>query len=354
MGPIKHGVGVACQLHSATSYPAVKEAAGAVISINEDGTAQLLVGSADLGTGAKTVLAQIAAEELGIAFEHVRVVAGDTDVTPYDIGAYASRTTFISGGATQARRLRRRSSCLPWQPKSCRRPPQNLRFGQGVIRSKGAPAEGAHAQGAVGVAGRSGGAHRHRQGDLCAAQRLLVRCAVRRGRRGHRDRPGSVSKMVAVHDIGRAINPTTAEGQVEGALQQGIGFALMEDLLVDDTTGRTRNANFVDYKILTALDMPEIQVELLESDDELGPFGAKGVAEDGTCPTAAAIANAIYHATGVRMKELPITAERLACGAPACKPPLSPTGDPGGEFSDPPTDANHACQRRNSISQGFH
>ena len=82
--------------------------------------------------------------------------------------------------------------------------------------------------------------------------------------------------MVAVHDIGRAINPTTAEGQVEGALQQGIGFALMEDLLVDDATGRTRNANFVDYKILTALDMPEIQVELLESEDELGPFGAKG------------------------------------------------------------------------------
>jgi CO/xanthine dehydrogenase Mo-binding subunit len=120
-----------------------------------------------------------------------------------------------------------------------------------------------------------------------------------------------VQKMVAVHDIGRAINPTTAEGQVEGALQQGIGFALMEDLLVDDATGRTRNANFVDYKLLTALDMPEVQVELLESKDELGPFGAKGVAEDGTCPTAAAIANAIYNATGVRVKELPITAERL-------------------------------------------
>jgi xanthine dehydrogenase molybdenum-binding subunit len=310
-GPIRRGVGVACQLHSATSYPAVKEAAGAVISINEDGTAQLLVGSADLGTGAKTVLAQIAAEELGVRFEDIRVVSGDTDVTPYDIGAYASRTTFIAGGATQRAAAQAREQLLVLAADDLQAPASDLEIEAGVIRSKGDPQKACTLKALMAspggraprtVIGRATFAPRNDYSF--AAQFAEVAVDVETGQ-------VRVTKMVAVHDIGKAINPATAEGQVEGALQQGIGYALLEDLLVDDETGRTRNANFVDYKMLTALDMPEIQVELLESADELGPFGAKGVAEDGTCPTAAAIANAIFDATGVRMKELPITPERL-------------------------------------------
>ena len=311
VGPIKHGVGVACQLHSATSYPAVKEAAGAIISINEDGTAQLLVGSADLGTGSKTVLAQIAAEELGIPFEHIRVVSGDTDVTPYDIGAYASRTTFISGGATQAAAAQAKEQLLALAAQELQTPAADLEIRDGVIWSKGTPEKTLTLKELLASPG--GRAARTVIGKATFAPRNDYSFAAQFAEVAVDTETGQVrvSKMVAVHDIGKAINPTTAEGQVEGALQQGIGFALLEDLVVDDTTGRTRNANFVDYKLLTALDMPEIQVELLESEDKLGPFGAKGVAEDGTCPTAAAIANAIYHATGLRMKELPITAERL-------------------------------------------
>ena len=315
VGPIKRGVGVACQLHSATSYPAVKEAAGAIISINEDGTAQLLVGSADLGTGSKTVLAQIAAEELGIPFEHIRVVSGDTDVTPYDIGAYASRTTFISGGATQAAAAQAKEQLLALAAQDLQTSVADLEIRDGVIRSKGAPLSAPEKALTLKklLASPGGRAARTVIGKATFAPRNDYSFAAQFAEVAVDTETGQarVLKMVAVHDIGRAINPTTAEGQVEGALQQGIGFALLEDLVVDDTTGRTRNANFVDYKLLTALDMPEIQVELLESEDELGPFGAKGVAEDGTCPTAAAIANAIYHAIGVRMKELPITAERL-------------------------------------------
>jgi xanthine dehydrogenase molybdenum-binding subunit len=315
VGPIKLGVGVACQLHSATSYPAVKEAAGAIISINEDGTAQLLIGSADLGTGSKTVLAQIASEELGIPFEHIRVVSGDTDVTPYDIGAYASRTTFISGGATQAAAAQAKEQLLALAAQDLQTPATELEIRDGVIRSKGAPLSAPEKALTLKelLASPGGRAARTVIGKATFAPRNDYSFAAQFAEVAVDTETGQVrvQKMVAVHDIGRAINPTTAEGQVEGALQQGIGFALLEDLVVDDATGRTRNANFVDYKLLTALDMPEVQVELLESKDELGPFGAKGVAEDGTCPTAAAIANAIYHATGVRMKELPITAERL-------------------------------------------
>jgi xanthine dehydrogenase molybdenum-binding subunit len=118
-------------------------------------------------------------------------------------------------------------------------------------------------------------------------------------------------RLVAVHDIGKAINPAAAEGQVEGGLHQGMGYALIEDLVVDPATGRTLNPNFVDYKLLTAQDMPEIKVDFVESGDSLGPFGAKGVAEDSLCPTAPAVLNAIYNATGIRIKDLPASAEKV-------------------------------------------
>jgi xanthine dehydrogenase molybdenum-binding subunit len=116
-------------------------------------------------------------------------------------------------------------------------------------------------------------------------------------------------KAVAVHDLGQAINPLAAEGQVEGALAQGIGYALYEELLMDN--GRALNPDFVDYKIPTFLDMPKPQVVLYAEPDSTGPFGAKGIGEPGLVPTAPAIANAIYQATGVRLHAVPITPERL-------------------------------------------
>ncbi len=118
-------------------------------------------------------------------------------------------------------------------------------------------------------------------------------------------------RFVAVHDIGKAINPSSAEGQIEGAVHQGIGYALVEDMIVDAATGQTLNPNFVDYKLLTAQDMPEITVEFVEEGNAAGPFGAKGVAEDGVCPTAPAVLNAIFNATGARIRELPARAEKV-------------------------------------------
>lgn len=313
-GPIKRGVGVACQLHSATSHPAVKEAAGALININEDGTVHLLIGAADLGTGAKTVLAQIAAETLGIEVNQIRVIAGDTDVTPYDIGAYASRTTFIAGGAVQRAAEDARQQLLNFAANELHLDSHDLQINNGNIASltdsnrcisikELVASSGGRA--ARSIIGR--GTFAPRNDYSFAAQFAEVTVDTETGQ-------VQVTQMVAVHDVGRAINPTTAEGQIEGALQQGIGYALLEDLLVDNVNGRTRNANFVDYKTMTALDMPQIHVELLASEDDLGPFGAKGLAEDGICPTAPAIANAIYHATGIRLKQLPITAESLIEG----------------------------------------
>ena len=316
VGPIKRGVGVACQLHSATSYPAVKEAAGAIISINEDGTAQLLVGSADLGTGSKTVLAQIAAEELGIPFEHIRVVSGDTDVTPYDIGAYASRTTFISGGATQAAAAQAKEQLLALAAQDLQTSVADLEIRDGVIRSKGAPL-GAPEKALTlkkllaSPGGRAGRAP-------SSARRPLRRATTTPLRRNSPKSPW-IPRPAKLGSRRWSPSTTSAEPSTRPRLRarsrarcsKGSASPCWKTWWSTTRPAATRNVNFVDYKLLTALDMPEIQVELLESEDELGPFGAKGVAEDGTCPTAAAIANAIYHAIGVRMKELPITAERL-------------------------------------------
>jgi xanthine dehydrogenase molybdenum-binding subunit len=120
-----------------------------------------------------------------------------------------------------------------------------------------------------------------------------------------------IIRVVAAHDVGTAINPASVEGQIQGAVQQGIGYALTEDYRVDSGTGEPLNPNFSDYKILTSVDMPQIETILVQAASETGPFGAKSVGESGLVATAAAIANAVYDAIGIRFKELPMTPERV-------------------------------------------
>ena len=120
-----------------------------------------------------------------------------------------------------------------------------------------------------------------------------------------------VLKIVIAHDIGRAINPATVEGQLEGGVMQGIGYTLIEDFIVDTGTGVTITDNFTTYKIPAALDAPEIEIILVEKPDPTGPFGAKSVGETAMISIAPAIANAIYDAVGVRITELPITPEKV-------------------------------------------
>lgn len=305
------GIGVATQLHSATAYPETREIANAAVSINEDGTVQLRIGSADLGTGAKTVLAQICAETLGCCYEDISVLAGDTDLVPYDLGAYASRTTYIAGGAVQQASRQAKEKLLRLASERLGVSVENLSVQQGFIRIAGqpenvipmahivGPEQGAPAETITGQA-----RNQPLNAYSFAAQFAEVEVDTETGH-------VRVVRMVAVHDIGKAINPAAAEGQVEGGLHQGIGYALLEDMVIDQRTGRTLNPNFVDYKLLTSLDMPEMEIEFVESGLGDGPYGAKGVAEDSLCPTAPAITNAIYNATGVRITRLPVNPEQL-------------------------------------------
>lgn len=325
-GTLKRGLGMATELHSATAYPETRETANAVVVINEDGTVQLRVGAADLGTGAKTVCAQIAAEELGVRFEDIRVMAGDTDVVPYDLGAYASRTTFLSGGATQRAAAAVREQLFALAAARLDVPLEDLEACGGKICVSGAPdkmisfrelVQPAQGHPAPVIAGQAGFAPRNDYSF--AAQFAEVEVDTETGQ-------ARMLRMVAVHDIGRAINPAAAEGQVEGGLHQGIGYGLIEDMVIDPRTGRTLNPNFVDYKLLTAQDMPEMQVAFIEAADPLGPFGAKGVAEDALCPTAPAITNAIYNALGIRIRDLPASAERVLAALQERGPEEAPSG----------------------------
>ena len=138
-GRTVRGIGVACELHSATAYPETREIANAAVAINEDGTIQLRIGSADLGTGAKTVLAQICAETLGVCYEDISVLAGDTDLVPYDLGAYASRTTYIAGGAVQQASSQARERLLRLAATKLEVPVQDLTVQQSLIRIAGRP-----------------------------------------------------------------------------------------------------------------------------------------------------------------------------------------------------------------------
>jgi xanthine dehydrogenase molybdenum-binding subunit len=296
----------------------VLETSQATIALEERGTVRLYTGASDPGTGSRTTLAQIAAQELGLALEDIEVVMGDTDVTPFDIGSHASRTLYVAGGAVLAAARELKGQVLTLAAEMLEASTTDLELLEGRIQVRGSPdqavslaavAERARSMG-VTMVGRA--SHNPTNAPPFGAQFAEVEVDLETGE-------VRVLKLVTALDVGRAINPSIVEGQLEGALHHGLGYALTEELLVDRATGRALNPDFHDYRLATAVDMPVIQDIMVETLDPTGPFGAKGVGENGMLPTAAAIANAIYQATGVRMRELPITSEALlrALKAPA-------------------------------------
>ncbi|RME84119.1 MAG: xanthine dehydrogenase family protein molybdopterin-binding subunit [Caldilineae bacterium] len=309
-GRVRWGLGIGTEMHSSGAYPDIKEQSNAILKMNEDGTVQLLTGAADLGTGAHTVLAQIAAEELGMPLANIRVVSGDTDMVPFDIGAYASRTTYVAGSAVQraAAELRQRLLALAGEKLGCEATTLEIRDGE--IRRQGqvllSVAELVRGEGGrPAVALMAQATYEAKVAYSFAAHFAEVEVDTETGM-------VRVTKVVAVHEIGKAINPLGVEGQIEGGIQQGIGHSLTEDLVLDPETGAPLNAGFVDYKMPLAPDMPEIRVIILEeAPDPDSPFGAKGVGEDPIMAIGPAIANAVYNATGVRFRELPITPDKL-------------------------------------------
>jgi xanthine dehydrogenase molybdenum-binding subunit len=311
---LRRGWGMGCEMHGSSAYPGIKEQGNATVRMNDDGTAQLFTGTTGLGTGAHTALAQVVAEELGLRFEDVSVVHGDTDVVPWDIGAFASHTTYMGGRAAQMAAAEVKKQLLAIAAEALEASHQDLEIRQGIVRVKGSdrrisvrdavsPKRGLPTPQLIAAA-----TYKPTKSYSFAAHFVEVQVDTETGQI-------DVLQVVPVHEIGRVIHPVAAAGQIEGGIQQGIGHTLTEDYVIDLKTGRSLNAGFVDYKMPLSLDMPPIRTILLETaPDPGGPFGAKGVGEDPIIAIGPAIANAVYDAIGVRFRHYPITPEDVLNG----------------------------------------
>ena len=308
------GWGMGCEMHGSSAYPGIKEQGNATVRMNEDGTVQLFTGTTGLGTGAHTALAQIVAEELGVRFEDVSVVHGDTDVVPWDIGAFASHTTYMGGRAAQMAAEQVKRELLERAAQELEASAADLEIRAGVISVKGSdrrmsvrdairPKTGIPSAHIIATA-----TYKPTKSYSFAAHFVEVQVDTETGQI-------DVLQVIPVHEVGKVIHPIAAEGQIEGGIQQGIGHTLTEDHAVDLATGRSLNAGFVDYKMPLSMDMPPIRTIILETaPDPGGPFGAKGVGEDPIIAIGPAIANAVYDAIGVRFRHYPITPEQVLQG----------------------------------------
>ena len=272
-GPIKRGVGMGMGM-----FPSSLGRSMAILRVDSSGTYHLHVGVTDCGTAAKTTMALIAAEAMDVALEKVQVVWGDTDTCPYSVGESGSRTTVMTGQAVvdAAKDLKNQ------------------------IATKGMP----KGNDMLTATADSNPVLRDAARYAFVAHFAEVEVDTETGR-------VHVTKFVAAHDSGRIINPLTAESQVKGGATTGIGMALHEELLYDRRTGLPLTAGYYGARIMTHMDAPDVEVIFVQTDDAYGPFGAKTLGEPTIIPTVAAVANAFFNATGKRIKDLPMTRDKV-------------------------------------------
>ncbi len=305
------GIGMAGMTHR--SGGSEGEYSSAIVHVR-DGEVTLLTGVTEIGQGVATILSQIAAETLGVTADHLRIKTMDTDVTPTDLGSRSNRVTFVGGRAVKAAAEDAREQILKAVEGVLGHPCSELQIKNNEIfwvkdptvkMSLRAATSTKDPKGAAAILGRGFYDHPIERGECTYIYGShAVKVAVD-------EETGEISVLSAAgaHDLGRAINPMLAEGQIEGGMSQGIGFALMEEIVREN--GVTLNDNLLDYKLPTMVDIPALQVDLIETDDPYGPYGAKGLGEPTGVPMAPAIANAVYDAVGVKMTDLPMTPEKV-------------------------------------------
>jgi xanthine dehydrogenase molybdenum-binding subunit len=336
-GSRKRGVGIAAMLHvggGAKIYPS--DGCGTILKLDDFGHVTLITGASEIGQGSETVLAQLVCEELGLPIGAVTVVNNDTDITPWDVGVHASRTTFIAGNSAigAARKAKEKIFAAAAPRFDCA--PEDLALQGGYLVRK------ADGERLVDLPRFLRSLHFAERAELVMTTFYYEPPSV------HQDKgfKGDVSaayawaaqvvevevdtatgvvrllKVTGAHDVGRVLNRLGIEGQIEGGIVMGQGYALTEDLLVD--AGRVRNPNFRDYKLVTAPEIPQMDLSFVETMDGEGPQGAKGVGEAPAICIAAAVANAIENATGVRITSLPFTPERVYRALHGKLPPVPP------------------------------
>ncbi len=307
-GPIKRGIGMCILMQG--SGVAGDELAAAAMKMNEDASFNLMVGSADIGTGSDTTLCQVAAEVLGVPLDHILIRSGDTDDISFDYGAYASSTAYITGTCVLKAAEDARQQIVVVAGRMMDEDPEDLLVhdckvtalnGKSVTLQEVAM-ECLYGEHKTLIMGR--GSHATKESPPpFVAMFAEVEVDTETGR----VRP---IQIVTAVDVGKALNPDICEGQVEGAVAQGLGYALTEEIIIGPE-GNVLNPSFMDYKIFCSDDMPELTTILVEAEEPTGPFGAKSVAEIAINGPAPAISNAIYNAVGIRLHSLPMTAEKV-------------------------------------------
>jgi len=317
----KRGWGVGCMWYG-IGNTALANPAGAFIDLLNDGTVILLTGCADIGQGSSTALAQIAAEVLGIEVNKVKVISGDTGVTPEGGATSASRQTYISGNAVKEAALQAQKPLLekaavilqvPEGELVCRNykiyprfdPDRSVSLQEMIVKCR---REGKMTLGhgwfnpvTTGLDEETGKGVPYATYAF-ATQWAEVEVDTETGQ-------VEVLRLVCAHDVGKAINPGAVEGQIEGGSIMGLGYALMEELVMEN--GTILNPGYSNYLIPTVEDIPSIETIIVEDEEASGPFGAKGVGEPPLIPTAPAILNAVSNALGVRFTRLPLKPEDI-------------------------------------------
>ena len=350
------GVGVASFIHvggGARVY--LSDAQGIIVKVDDDGNVGVITGATDQGQGSETIVRQMVAEATGFSPENVSIFTGDTEVCPWDVGTHASRHAFITGHAILmvAEKVKKKvldlaakwmASLIEQDLKKRARvdpdfkepdldllvlsDPGNLDIKSGTVFIKSDP-DNPYFRMAASRILRKAHLVGTGKGEMVIAEAFYdppnemldregkgnLSCCYTFGTHGVEvevDRETGQVKIlnyVAAHDVGRAINPMLVQGQIYGATVMGVGYGLTEEIQVNH--GRVMNPNLLDYKLLTAKDFIPIETVIIEPFEPTGPFGAKGIGEPACVPSAPAIVNAIYDAVGVRIKELPVTPEKI-------------------------------------------
>ncbi|MDM8212938.1 xanthine dehydrogenase molybdenum-binding subunit XdhA [Enterococcus hirae] len=313
-GPVRKGIGMAIFNYKSNVFPFSLETSSCRMVMNQDGSMQLQMGATEIGQGADTVFTQMAAEATGITEDNIYIVSTqDTDVAPFDTGAYGSRQTYVCGMAIKKTGGILKEKLLGYASYVLKVEPDTLDIVDNQFVEK---ATGKVIRSVAEVAMESFYSLEHCEHITAEATHQCKQNTFSTGVCFvdiEVDMPlgkVKINNIINVHDSGKIINPATAEGQVHGGMAQGLGYGLSEEILYDDK-GRMLNGNLLDYKVPTSMDVPELHGEFVEVKDPTGPFGNKALGEPPCIPVAPAIRNAILNATGIGMNEAPMTPQRL-------------------------------------------
>lgn len=310
-GNIRRGIGCAAFWYNTAVWPISLESASCRMVLNPDGSVQLQLGETEIGQGADTVFAQMAAEELGIDYRDVHVIScQDTDITPFGTGAYASRQTYAAGFAIRQTARKLKEEILDYACEMTRQAAFNLDIVDArIVRTT----DGRVLLSLADVAIESQYSLTHSK-HLHAETTFQLKnnaysfgCCFAEVEVDIRLCKVKLIDIINVHDCGQLINPALAEAQVHGGMSMGIGYALSEQLLYDGRTGRTLNNNLLDYKLSTIMDHPHLEAQFIEHYEPTSAYGTKGLGEPPACPVAPAIRNAVLQATGVPVNRIPMT-----------------------------------------------